>query len=332
MSTATYAVNESARISAPARLHLGFLDLQGGLGRRFGSLGLALEGLATRLTVYPAAEVSAAGPAAARAASCARAVLERLGLAGGVHVALAEAIPEHMGLGSGTQLSLAVGIGVARLYGLDCTAADLARLTGRGARSGIGIGAFEQGGFLVDGGHGAASGVPPIVSRVPFPAHWRAVLVLDTRRPGLHGSAEREAFRSLPPFPPQAAAHICRLVLMQVLPALVESDIDAFGRGITQIQTLVGDHFAPAQGGRFASPAVAAALEWFRSQGVAGVGQSSWGPTGFALVGSEDSARELVRTARAHWGESGPLRFQLCEARNRGGEIEVRGAALRARS
>ncbi len=26
---------------APARLHLGFLDLNGGLGRRFGSLGLA---------------------------------------------------------------------------------------------------------------------------------------------------------------------------------------------------------------------------------------------------------------------------------------------------
>ena len=33
---------------APARLHLGFLDLEGGLGRRFGSLGLTIEGLSTR--------------------------------------------------------------------------------------------------------------------------------------------------------------------------------------------------------------------------------------------------------------------------------------------
>jgi len=30
------------RISAPARLHLGLIDLRGDLGRRFGSLGVAL--------------------------------------------------------------------------------------------------------------------------------------------------------------------------------------------------------------------------------------------------------------------------------------------------
>ena len=34
-------------VSAPARLHLGFLDLGGGLGRRFGSLGVAIDGCDT---------------------------------------------------------------------------------------------------------------------------------------------------------------------------------------------------------------------------------------------------------------------------------------------
>ena len=41
----------SVTVTAPARLHLGFLDLNGGLGRRFGSIGLAIGGLQTRLTI-----------------------------------------------------------------------------------------------------------------------------------------------------------------------------------------------------------------------------------------------------------------------------------------
>ncbi len=33
----------AVRVIAPARLHLGFLDLNGGLGRLFGSIGLAID-------------------------------------------------------------------------------------------------------------------------------------------------------------------------------------------------------------------------------------------------------------------------------------------------
>ena len=42
---------QGVRVRAPARLHLGFLDLAGDLGRRFGSIGLSIEGYATRLTM-----------------------------------------------------------------------------------------------------------------------------------------------------------------------------------------------------------------------------------------------------------------------------------------
>src|SRR5260221_11827542 len=40
---------EAVEVFAPARLHLGFLDLNGGLGRRFRRLGLTLDGIGTRL-------------------------------------------------------------------------------------------------------------------------------------------------------------------------------------------------------------------------------------------------------------------------------------------
>ncbi|MFD0935973.1 GHMP kinase, partial [Methylobacterium trifolii] len=39
----------AVEVEAPARLHFGFLDLHGGLGRRFGSIGLAIDAPAVRL-------------------------------------------------------------------------------------------------------------------------------------------------------------------------------------------------------------------------------------------------------------------------------------------
>ena len=79
------------------------------------------------------------------------------------------------------------------------------------------------------------------------------MLILHPAAQGLHGAAETAAFRSLPPFPEARAAHLCRLVMMNLLPALVEADLFEFGRAVNELQRIVGDHFAPAQGGRFSS-------------------------------------------------------------------------------
>ena len=43
---------DSVTVEAAARLHLGFLDMNGGLGRRFGGLGLAIESLLRPATRY----------------------------------------------------------------------------------------------------------------------------------------------------------------------------------------------------------------------------------------------------------------------------------------
>ena len=39
------------QIISPARLHLGFMDLSGSLGRKFGSVGLAIDSIETSITV-----------------------------------------------------------------------------------------------------------------------------------------------------------------------------------------------------------------------------------------------------------------------------------------
>ena len=61
------ASNGAVRVVAPARLHLGFLDLNGGLGRRFGSIGLAIDQPRTDLILARSATSSADGPDSKRA-------------------------------------------------------------------------------------------------------------------------------------------------------------------------------------------------------------------------------------------------------------------------
>ena len=305
-------------VEAPARLHLGFLDLNGSLGRRFGSIGVTLDGLTTRVAAARAPKSSVRGPDKARAADYIELLRQACGLDGGVELVIESSIPAHAGLGSGTQLALAVGTAVSRLFDLGLTAQRLAQLLDRGSRSGIGIGAFEQGGFLVDGGHGRDDQPPPIVSRMDFPTHWRIVLVLDPNRYGLHGQAEVKAFRTLPRFPEGDAACLCRLMLMQALPALACADLAAFGAAVTETQRVVGDYFAPAQGGRFTSARVAEILALAESHGAVCVGQSSWGPTGFVIVESEAQAERLVRLAMSARPGASTVDFRILRARNHG--------------
>lgn len=314
---------DTVTVEAPARLHLGFMDLNGSMGRRFGSVGLTLQDLGLRLHATTGLVMDAQGPQADRALRYLEMLHQELRLPGGVQVQIERAIPAHAGLGSGTQLAIAVGMAATRLYGLDFTPRELAFILDRGNRSGIGVGAFEQGGFLVDGGRGDGDSLPPLVSRLDFPAAWRVLLLFDRAKQGLHGGAEKQAFQNLPPFPDATAAHLCRVVMMRALPALAEGRIEPFSAAIGELQQTVGDHFAPAQGGRFTSPGVAAVLQWLNQQGIHGVGQSSWGPTGFAVVESELRAQSLLLELRQCWSHETHLEFVSCGASNRGGQVSV---------
>jgi beta-ribofuranosylaminobenzene 5'-phosphate synthase len=307
----------SVTVGLPARLHFGFLDMNGGLGRRFGSLGLAIDQPRTQVTLRIDAYGALKGPDIGRAERYLGLITGALGLEGGYALSVDEAIPAHAGLGSGTQLALAVAAALRQLHGLPLDPQGDAIRLGRGARSGVGIALFSQGGFVIDGGNAGNEAAPPVIARLPFPADWRVILLLDPLRQGVHGEAEFAAFRDLPQFPAEAAAHVCRLALMRILPAVAEADIARFGEGIAEIQEMTGDHFAPAQGGRFASPAVAGALAVLARAGAHGPGQSSWGPTGFAFAPSAPEALRLCAALYAHPISRG-LDIRICRGLNHG--------------
>jgi len=106
--------HHSVNVSANARLHMGFLDLCGDLGRQFGSLGVSLDSISTELSITDSgacagtAAIQATGNDADRAKRYAETLCTRFSIQRHLKIEIQQAIKPHAGLGSGTQMALAV--------------------------------------------------------------------------------------------------------------------------------------------------------------------------------------------------------------------------------
>ncbi len=295
-------------VEAPARLHFGILDMRGQLGRRFGGIGAAVPTPSLLLEVAPGERITGEGPDAGRAQEFAQRYLAANGITRGAHLRVERAIPAHSGLGSGTQLGLAVARALAELYDRPADPLTLARAVGRGLRSAIGTWTFALGGFVLEGGRRPGGDeVAPLLSRLPMPAAWHCVIAIPASRPGLSGAEEVEAFRQLPPAPEREVERVSHLVLMQLLPALADADLAAFGAALTEVQRVTGGWFASAQGGAFAPGPTADLVRKMAEFGACGVGQSSWGPTVYGLTPDAAAAAGLARRVRQWLGPTGTV-------------------------
>ncbi|MFX0169737.1 MAG: beta-ribofuranosylaminobenzene 5'-phosphate synthase family protein [Candidatus Hodarchaeota archaeon] len=319
----------SVKIRTTARLHLGFIDLHGGLGRIYGSLGVALSQPATVLEIQRTKKgLVVSGENQQRVSSIATQLIDHFDYREGLQITVWESIPQHVGLGSGTQLALALGLGVTMLKGIEITIPQLAQILHRGVVSGIGTATFTHGGFVIDGGRTSnrvamnhSVEIPPLLFRHDVPGDWLFVVALPRVKKGLSGEQERIAFDSLPTGPKQQAEKTSRLILMKLLPALIEDDIKRFGEALTRIQILVGDAFSAAQGGRFASSEVANCVSAMLDAGAVGAGQSSWGPACYGLVRGQKNAELLQKAVSAAMeaGRGGSAFFS--SANNQGARV-----------
>jgi beta-RFAP synthase len=309
------------RVETGSRLHFGAFQFGGaasGTGRFFGGAGLMVSTPGIRLSVAPAREWQATGPLAARALEFARQFAASFPAAAmpAHHIAIDQAAPEHVGLGTGTQLGLAVAHALAESAGCALDVLELARRTGRGARSAIGIHGFAEGGFLVDAGKQAGEAIAPLAARAEFPDDWRIVLAIPGGAQGLHGAAERQAFQCLHeaaiPLPTEA---LRRLVLLGILPALAGGDLPAFAETLYEFNHKVGEAFAAVQGGPYASARLHEMVDHLRQRGVRGVAQSSWGPTLAAVVEDDERAKAVTAELRREF-RMAELEVVVTSARN----------------
>ncbi len=282
------------RITTPARLHFSLIDLNGQLGRIDGGFGLAITEPNFEIIAQPSTEIHVESSAYHERACAILAQLQTTYQFPGIKLKFISEIPTHSGFGSGTQLSLSIAAAVNTLYDLNLSVLELANAVGRGGTSGIGVAAFDTGGFIVDGGHrypeqkssflpsAAADDIspPPILFRHTFPK-WPLLIVLPNCS-RIYGEAELELFRTLCPQPPSVAPKLSHLLLLQVLPALLENNSHSFGKALNKIQTFGWKKVEiDAQGAELQQT-----LDFLQTNGALGAGVSSWGPAICAI--SED--------------------------------------------
>lgn len=314
-------------VTSSARLHMGFFDLNGTKGRMYGSLGVGINAPCTQIEIARSEKTIIEINSGHHVSENIEKIVKSLKIAHKItqdfSVKIHQSIPEHAGLGSGTQMALALGAGLNRLFNLGLTVPQIAAITQRGSRSGIGIGTFEHGGLVVDGGRGNVDAPPPIIARHDFPQEWPILLIIDNAEQGVHGEHELMAFDALPKASLETAQTLAHSVLMQALPALVERDYAEFSRAIYKLQRATGEYFAPAQGGIFKSKSVTEILNYLYKNNVLCAGQSSWGPTGFAVFKDDVCANATLTLLQQQFSKFNNISFQLVRSKDTGASIQL---------
>ncbi|MBP1921180.1 beta-ribofuranosylaminobenzene 5'-phosphate synthase [Halorubrum alkaliphilum] len=309
-----------ARASAGARLHFGFCNLSLSHERLYGALGLALAEPRVAVSATPAETVTVAltddgvadgeiGNPNAPGTGTADAIREdvrgyalaatnRLDVPG-ASITVESLLPRHAGLGSGTQLAATTLAAVARAHDREPRVREHAPALGRGGRSGIGVAAFESGGFVLDAGHPTARfttdrpadgdwTVPPVSARHPVPEDWRFLLVQPDAEPGRDGADEGASMRAaVERADPGLADRIAGIVTRRVLPAIATGRAEAFGAAIAAVGRLNGAWYADEQGGVYRPPVGDVVASLSSSPAVFGAGQSSWGPTVYGVTDAD---------------------------------------------
>ena len=323
---------ETMVIRTPARLHFGLIDMNGEIGRIDGGVGLALESPHTKVEVAKSdgiqVECKVDPGIVDRLNTAIEAVCHHYRFPGAYVNVLERPLP-HVGLGSATQLMVGAGHAICKLYGLEVSSQELGKVVGRGGTSGIGIGAIQSGGFIIDGGHhfrrgahskhgyspsSASAGVepPPILVRHDFP-DWD-ILVMVPLGKGASGLREVMLFKVVCPIPLEEVQRMSHILLMQMLPAVIEKDLEMFGRAMEDFQALGFKVFEL----RAQTQLVIDCLQFLKDHGGFGAGMSSWGP---ALYTFGEDLSQLQQKAEEWLANNGGGKAILTKANNVGMQI-----------
>lgn len=319
-------------ITTPARLHLGLIDMNGEIGRIDGGVGLAIADPHTKIEATRADKITAEckpEPAMVeRIVTALEAVKQKYDL-GGIHLDVLERPLPHVGMGSATQALVGAAKAYCSLYGVERDIAELAACVGRGGTSGIGVESLRTGGFIVDGGHpfgrgenckteyspsSASEGIlpPPVLARYDFP-DWDVLVVVPLGE-GASGLREVTIFKVVCPLPLSEVQHMCHIMMMQLMPAVLENDLEMFCRGVEDFQT----HGFKVFEFRAQTRLLHRCLDFLKENGARGAGMSSWGPTLFAFG---DNLEELQEKSKGWLAENGGGETILTKANNVGMEI-----------
>ncbi len=275
-------------IEAPARLHLGLVKISG--KPAYIAVGLCLEEPFCQLEVKRSSVFRAHGQDAGRIKTAIKNICAHTGSPLKFSARLTAPLPFHCGLGSGTRHALCAAKAVCLLENKKISSIKLAGLTGRGTRSMMGTALFAKGGFAVD--------IAGEVSRFPAPRQWRVVLIQpDISKSGhdfTHGPNETGMMSKAPACSVREARLLIGSVTSEMIPAIKEDDYKTFEKSLHCLQAGAIKLFGTFQKGSASSKNGREILRYLRRIGVRAVGQTSWGPTLFAVLPSLSEAESLT--------------------------------------
>jgi beta-ribofuranosylaminobenzene 5'-phosphate synthase len=288
-------------------LHFGLIDLNGELGRINGGLGIALDKPEWVIEGSDREIKKTNG----KFNNKINEIKNKFDLhfnaqSKNINFKILKQIPSHVGLGSNTQFHLAIAKILCEFHNLSPTITEVANIVRRGGTSGIGVAAFNKGGFILDGGHSFGPGKqtdsfqpsrtsqappPPIIFRNYPPKNWRFLLITPKDQKGAFGENETNLFYNNCPIPSEDVEKLSRLILMKILPALIEKNIKVFGEGLTDIHKKF-TKFGMEQYQEGLSKELFNYLE--KQENVFGYGISSFGPTIYALTDSLEKSQVIL--------------------------------------
>lgn len=295
-------------VTTGSRLHFGLLCGAADSQWHYGGIGLMLDQPAWQLEVA----LATSGPDIFETSAGVRERLQRILLRfrrsnpdlPAVRFATVCEVNPHAGLGSGTQLTLAAGTALLLLSGRrrPADATQLAASLGRSRRSAIGTFGFDHGGFIID--HGEQQQSPEHrLEKIRIPEEWRFLIVTPPQLTGLSGETEENFFGEQRCLAPDVLNQIDTAVQTMIVPAIRHRRFADFRDGLAVYGRLVGEFYAPAQGGVYSSPLIRSLVDQLAERGVTGAVQSSWGPSVCIPASSpEDTVRieEILKSCGRH--------------------------------
>ncbi len=311
------------RIRAPSHVHLGNFDLNGEYGRLFGTIGFALENPYVEVEVSISDSTDISGSYVDISKDVLNKFLQMFNVNKNFSIKVLNSYKRGVGLGLTTSLTLSIVYGLARLCSIDIDIVEVAPKFGRGVVSGLGVYSFKYGGAIVDAGYRVDKfgKVPPLVYRGEIPKSWYFIVALPRNIPERVlevKSREVEILRKLPKMSEEMVGKLCRIVLVKLIPAIEEQDIEQFGKAITEFNKITGTYWSYIQEGIYCSSEVERGIEIMLQEGCVGAAQSCWGPTFYGVC---DSYKTCERVKKRLMEEIDLECIYITNVDNRGAKI-----------
>ena len=306
--------NKQVRIQASSRLHLGFLNLNSSKQYSYGGIGVSIDKYPTISLISKSKQYETNLPK--KINNELFKYLQANNLTTNIRVHCVEKPASHVGLGSGTQLKLSI-------EELICEYFDLKKnpnIINRTYRSGVGYNTYKMGGFIIDSPKRDLNN-NPVIFKSSFPASWKAILLFDNHKRGLHGKTEKLFFS--PSNSNNLRKQLSDITLNEIIPAVIYRDFDVFAKGLTKFQKLNYSFYSSVQESMYLSLDIAKVIKRISKLFNVGVGQSSWGPTSYIFVDSKKDLNDILPVLDHSISMYNNLSYDVVSVKNNGRKLTL---------